>query len=71
MAVNAHTRAGTVFVLADVYQTPQDVLDTVNKFAATSLTGSLSAADDVWLVLERGGAIRYSEIVRLEEQGPF
>lgn len=66
MAVNAVTRNGERFMLAEQFTSAKDVIEAVENAIGLSLTGSLSAPDGVWLELANGGAVRYSTIERLE-----
>ncbi len=66
MSVRAHTANGeSVLLAAHLGENPDQVIEGISR---GSLTGSAAPFADVWLSTESGGAIRYSEIVRLETE---
>jgi len=64
VTVRAVMRSGETFRLRSA--SVEEVMADVDEAVERSLTGSLSAANDIWLSTVTGGAVRYTEVVRFE-----
>lgn len=67
MPVRVVTRNGNQFTLASTFLSRDDVIAKVDEAVSESLVGSMSAAVDVWLDTDDGGAIRYSSVDHMED----